>query len=450
MWPNYVIAIIGIFLAIAACFVKNRIGKAVLSILSLLIFFGFSFWLATFVLPVYIGVHGVIAFVLCGAVFVVIMLRAWQPFTLKIRRIAAVAVLGAAVIVSTVFIITEIHRNAITITQGDEVNLNVYKPFGRYWYVDGVLTHHESQVAVFDGEATLKLDGNLPRLDGATALYPLYAAFVQASYPAPEPAPDIKEYIEYGNLWRDLIEKDKNYDWENNIPLIACSRTSYAFENLIDGYADVIFLMGVSDEQWESAAERGLELVLTPVGCEAFVFFVHSLNSTENISSDDIRRIYSGEVTNWKEIGGRNAGIRAYQRPESSGSQVMLKQIMDGVPIAPAPREDVYSAMMGMVKRVANYKNYKNSLGYSFLYYARDMVKEHNIKFLSIDGIAPTNANIASSVYPFANDFYAITVRRNGEYLNPKRAENIDKLLAWITSPQGQYLVEATGYVPVN
>jgi phosphate transport system substrate-binding protein len=128
----------------------------------------------------------------------------------------------------------------------------------------------------------------------------------------------------------------------------------------------------------------------------------------------------------------------------------MLRQIMGDVPIAPAPEEDVFDMMMGMVKRVASYRNYRNSLGYSFLYYARNMVAEHNIKFLSIDGTPPTDANIASGAYPFANDFYAITVRREGEYLNPERTENIDKLLEWIASPQGQYLVEATGYIPMN
>jgi phosphate transport system substrate-binding protein len=78
------------------------------------------------------------------------------------------------------------------------------------------------------------------------------------------------------------------------------------------------------------------------------------------------------------------------------------------------------------------------------------MVGENKVKFLSIDGIAPTHENIASGSYPFADNFYAITVRADGEYLNSERTENIDSLLEWIASPQGQYLVEATGYVPIS
>ena len=62
----------------------------------------------------------------------------------------------------------------------------------------GVLTHHESQVAVLGVESALTLECNLPHLDGATALYPLYAAIVQAVCPAPEPALDIWIMSEQG------------------------------------------------------------------------------------------------------------------------------------------------------------------------------------------------------------------------------------------------------------
>jgi phosphate transport system substrate-binding protein len=104
--------------------------------------------------------------------------------------------------------------------------------------------------------------------------------------------------------------------------------------------------------------------------------------------------------------------------------------------------------MMGMYEVVAGYKNYKNSLGYSFLYYIRDMAGEKKIKFLTIDGIAPTVETIASGEYPFINDFYAVTVSNRSD-LDPEKAENIERLLAWIQSKQGQSLVEKTGYVTI-
>ena len=442
MWPLYVFGAVAAVFAIIACFVGNRAVKGLLSALS---FFGFllsALLSAAFLLPNYVGVNGLwLPFALCGAVFTVFMLFAWKPFGVKARRIAALSVAGAAILLTSVFIVPAVYRSSLP-QAGEEINLLRYAPFGNYWYVNGVLTHHETLAVRLGEEPALKLNGELPRLDGATALYPLYSAFVRAVYPAPEPSLDIPEYFPYGDLRRDNIDP--------NPYLAVCSKTSGAFENLIDGYADIVFLMGVSDEQRAMAEQKGLELELTPIGREAFVFFVNSRNSAANLSSDDIRRIYSGGITNWREVGGRNSEIRAYQRPDESGSQTMLKQIMGDTPLVPAPLDDIFDTMMGMYERVADYRNYRNSLGYSFLYYIRDMIGENKVKFLSVDGIAPTPENIVSGAYPFADSFYAITARSGGEYLNPERTENIDKLIEWVVSPQGRYIVGATGYIPIG
>jgi phosphate transport system substrate-binding protein len=441
MWIFYFIAVFGFISAVLACFVKNKVGKAILSVVSLLSFFVTSVISAGFILPSYIGVHRTcLLFVVCGAAFLIAMLFAWKPFKTKIRVISASSIAFITLIVTGIFTIPAIYQNSITINSHEEIWLGPYAPFGEYYYNEArELTHRETLAARLNEASTLKLHDNLPVLDGATALYPLYAAFVRAAYPEPEPSLDIPGYSPYG----DLREP-------SNESIVVCSRTAGAFENLIDGYADIVFLMGVSDEQRKFASDRGVELILTPIGREAFVFFVHRRNSANNLSSSDIKRIYSGEVTNWNEVGGKNNAIRAYQRPETSGSQTKLNEIMGDTPITPAPEDDVFDVMMGMVSRVASYRNYRNSLGYSFLYYVRDMLNEHNIKFLSIDGIEPTNEHIASGVYPYADDFYAVTVKRDGGYLNAERTENIDAFIGWILSEQGQYLVKATGYVPKN
>jgi len=388
---------------------------------------------------IYIGPHiHWLPYVLCGAAYLIVLLFILKPFDVKKRRAATLSLSGIIVLLVAIF--TPAVYRSLMPQEREEIDLNKFAPFGSYFYINGVLTHQETLAKQLNEESMLKLDGELPRLDGATALYPLYSAFVRATYPAPEPCSDMAEYSPRGCFrWR----------YTGHTYLILNSRTARAFENLIDGYADIIFLMGVSDEQRAIADEKGLELILTPIGREAFVFFVNSRNSISNLSTDDIRRIYSGEVTNWNEVGGRNSTIRAFQRPEGSGSQTMLKQIMDDTPLVPAPLNDTYSTMMWMYLRVAGYRNFRNSLGYSFLYYIRDLIGENRVKILSIDGVEPTTESIASGAYPFANDFYAITVRRDGEYLNLERTGNIDDLIEWMKSPQGQYLVEATGYVPI-
>ena len=441
----YILVIGSAVVGIGSCFLKNktirnRILKTLLSIgcFITLLFVVFFFF---FVIPYYVGVHGYwLSFVICGAFYLILLLLIWKPFKVKIRRIIVFSITGITLLLFGVFAVPEMYKSSLP-QAGEEINLSQYKPFGDYWYVDGILTHHESNVAKLNGESTLKLTNDLPRLDGATALYPLYSAFVRATYPEPEARIDNYEYFPYNDF--RLTDSD-------TVPLVVCSRTAAAFENLIDGYADVVFLMGVSDEQRLMAEEKGLDLILTPIGREAFVFFVNSRNKVSDISVDDIKGIYSGQITNWRGVGGGNNEIRAYQRPDESGSQTMLKQIMGDTRLVPAPLDTITDTMMGMYERVSSYRNYRNSLGYSFLYYIRDMIDENKVKFLSINGIEPTSENITNGTYPFANDFYAITVRSNGEYLNPERTENIDKLLEWIQSAQGQYLVEATGYVPIS
>jgi phosphate transport system substrate-binding protein len=442
MWPVQLFGVIAFVPALIACVIENKVGKAILCVISFFGFLIFAFLSSIFVFPLYVGVHSFwLSFVLCALVFFIAMVLTWNPFNKKIRLTAVLSLSGAVVLLLAIFVVPAVYRSSVPVSR-EEVNLWRYSPFGDWWYVGDVLTHHDSQVERLNEESTLKLYGELPRLDGATALYPVYSAFVRATYPMPEPNLDIPEYYAPHN---DFRRDDVEYR-----PIVACSRTAVAFENLIDGYVDIIFLMGVSDEQHQMAKERGLELTLTPIGREAFVFFVNSRNRVSNLSTDDIRRIYSGEATNWQEFGGRNNAIRAYQRPAESGSQTMLKQIMGDTPLAPALLDETLDTMMMMYVQVASYRNFRNSLGYSFLYYISDMIGENRVRFLSIDGIEPTSGNIASGAYPFANNFYAITVTGDGEFLNPERTDNINKLMEWVLSPQGQYLVDATGYVPIN
>lgn len=269
-------------------------------------------------------------------------------------------------------------------------------------------------LARLEEEATLQLSDSLPVIDGATALYPLYAAFAEATYPH-----DLEDY-EYRNL-------------------IGGNTTPEAFENLITGNADIIFCAQPSREQWEKVRETGETFVLTPIGKEAFVFFVHKDNPVTSLSSEQIRAIYSGKVINWRVLGGKNKKIMAFQRPAGSGSQTMLEHIMGDVPLMEAPQDNFVMGMGEIIDRTSTYQNRQNALGYSFLFFTQTMVANDAIRLLEIDGVVPTRENIANETYPFIGDFYAITLSQP--------SENTERLIKWVLSEQGQELVEKTGYV---
>jgi phosphate transport system substrate-binding protein len=159
------------------------------------------------------------------------------------------------------------------------------------------------------------------------------------------------------------------------------------------------------------------------------------------LSIHQIQGIYSGEIKNWSEVGGNNDRIRAFQRPENSGSQTMLQKIMEGKKLMIPLKEDMAAGMGDIIEQTANYRNYNNAIGYSFLFFATQMIQEREIRLINVDGIPPNKSTIQNREYPLTEEFYAITA--NSE--NP----NIEAFLQWILSPQGQYLVQKTGYTPI-
>jgi len=377
------------------------------------------------------SINLILAIIFIGS-FLICMLFVWKMFRVKNRLIAAICIAGTIVMSVGGIIGFKRYDDRRTLLStpaevdspggGRDISLIEYEPFRK-----------NTLAKSLDEPSDFLLQDNLPRLEGATALYPLYAAFARAVYPE-------ADYPVYST---------DNFYRINNNPVVTCSTTSGAFERLIDGKADIIFLAGLSDEQRGMAYDRGLELKLTPIGREAFVFFVNKRNYISNLTADEIRGIYSGRITNWREVGGKNDPIKPYQRAKNSGSQTMLLEIMGDTPLMSVPESDYFDMMYEIYRAVAVYKNYKNALGYSFLFYINEMIADNKIKLLSIDGVEPTADNIANGTYPFSNSFYAITVVREPEDdWEAERIANTERFIEWILSPQGQSLVEKTGYVP--
>lgn len=281
---------------------------------------------------------------------------------------------------------------------------------------------------------------DMPRLDGATAAYPVYAAFVQAVYKG------LGDYYETNKDNSDNKDIFSAFVSSNTYPLniVKCSKTIDAYENLINGAADIIFTAEPSEAQVEKLKAKGDEFVLTPIGSEAFVFFTNIKNPVDNLSIDEIQDIYSGKVTNWSQVGGENKSILPYQRPEDSGSQtIMQNKVMKGIKIL-KPTKETYAGGMGeIISEVASYKNARNSIGYSFMYYSSSMINSNQIKYISVDGIKPDKEVVRSRKYPFTVPVYAVTLKSNSN-------KNVKKLIEWILSDEGQNLIEKTGYTPVK
>ena len=121
----------------------------------------------------------------------------------------------------------------------------------------------------------------------------------------------------------------------------------------------------------------------------------------------------------------------------------MLIRFMAGTPIMKPPTEQVNDFMVGIINQVSDYKNKTNSIGFSFRYYMDGIIKNPNVKMLSISGIEPNVENIKNEYYPITTSIYAVTYKNNDN-------ENVQKLLDWILSSEGQEIIEKTGYVGIK
>lgn len=258
----------------------------------------------------------------------------------------------------------------------------------------------------------------MPILDGAEAAFPVYSAFANAAYE---------------NINQVMQERE----------VVTFTNTIYAYERLLSGDIDIYFGAEPSKEQREMANQQGKELVMTPIGKEAFVFFVNPKNPVSNLKVSEIKEIYAGNIKNWSKLGGENDRIIAFQRPKNSGSQTLLEKIMGDTSIMEPLKEDVPEGMGGIIEQVADYRNYDNSIGFSFRFFATGMNPNPDIKLLAINGIKPSPENIASGSYPFTATLYAITLKDN-----PKPA--IQPFLKWMQGAQGQEIIEKIGYIRVN
>ena len=276
--------------------------------------------------------------------------------------------------------------------QAKSIELDAYLPFDE-----------DSKAVTLD--ASLKLEGDLPVIDGAAALYPVFSGFVGSVYPA------------------DRV----HFDGENFTPDSAMqySNTRGAYKGIVDGTVDIAICVAPSEEQLAYARERGVELEFTPIGRDAFVFLVNRNNPVDNLTVEQLKGIYAGTYRNWSEVGGDNTHIAVLRRNEGSGSQSALVNFMGDTPV-----KTDYFSFLG------------RSIGFSFRFYVEGIVENGAVKLLALDGVYPSTENIRNGSYPIVNDFYAVT--RKGEE-NP----NVQAFVDWMLSEEGQAIVEGSGYVGV-
>ena len=132
--------------------------------------------------------------------------------------------------------------------------------------------------------------------------------------------------------------------------MLTFHKTTQSFRYLMDGEADMLICAQPADSVIETMKEEKFEYEMEPFSAEALVFVVNVNNPVESLTVEQIQKIYTGEIKNWKEVGGEDKEIVAVQRNKEAGSQVMMeKLVMGDLEMMDAPEELMPGDMGGLI-----------------------------------------------------------------------------------------------------
>lgn len=258
---------------------------------------------------------------------------------------------------------------------------------------------------------------NFPRMDGSTAMIPLGEAIA-------------------GVLLGETREEVAD--------LVQFNRTTQSFRNLMYGSCDIFIVSQPNAAVFTEMEDENFEVDMQPIATDALIFVVNEKNPVDNLTTEQVQKIYSGEITNWSEVGGNDEPILAFQRNEDAGSQALMKKLVMGdTPLMEAPTDTIIGSMGALMESVKSYDNSVNAIGYSIYYYANDMKMAQGLKILSVDGVEPNAETIRSGEYPHLNAYYCV-IPANAAEDAPNRI-----LYDWLQTPEGQRLLSMEGYVSI-
>lgn len=179
----------------------------------------------------------------------------------------------------------------------------------------------------------------------------------------------------------------------------------------------------------ERYGSLGVEI---PCAKDGITIYLNESNPVSNLTTDQLKKIYTGKITNWKDVGGNDAKIILYSRENNSGTYVYFKDnVLSGQDYSPSCQN-----LPGTAAVVNSVSKDVNGIGYGGHGYSK------GIKMAKINGVAPDKDNIANGKYPISRSLYM--------YLRNKPSGAMKKFIDWVLSSEGQKLVSEVGYFPIK
>jgi phosphate transport system substrate-binding protein len=223
---------------------------------------------------------------------------------------------------------------------------------------------------------------------------------------------------------------------------IQTSQTNGAMMNLIWGLTEIILRSTTASPDEKAAAEAaGVTLIETSIALDAFVFIKNYNNHVESLTLEQIRKIYTKQITNWSQVGGKNAPITAYTRPRNSGSEEAMRElVMKELEPSKFPEEQQIFGMAGLLWEM---ERDENGIGYIFKNYKEKIMHRQHEPAFAINGVFPDATSIKNRTYPLTTEVYAI-IRSDLDH-----GSMAYKLYEWLQSESAELVLQECGFIPL-
>lgn len=238
----------------------------------------------------------------------------------------------------------------------------------------------EPEITTTESVPSVALPESFPQLDSSTARIPitdaLYALFTE----------------EYGITG----------------PKPICSKTHQAWLNLADGTVDLILCIAPTDEEKEYLDQKNVDVEMRLYGCDGLAFIGNSANPVKNLTQEQIKGIYRGDIVNWSELGGPDAKITAYYRDDQSGSQRFFEDLVwKGETLPDFTKLNLFiSGAMEEITDMVIYDQY--AIGFNIMSYIDQTFSDTRLMFFSVDDVAPSTETLADNSYAYKTQAYVI------------------------------------------
>jgi phosphate transport system substrate-binding protein len=209
---------------------------------------------------------------------------------------------------------------------------------------------------------------------------------------------------------------------------------------LINGTTDVCEASrAMKDAEKKQLADKaGTPPVEIPVAKDGLSVYVNDSNPINELTMNQLKAIFTGKVTSWKELGGADSKIIPYSRENSSGTYVFFKEhVLQNADYTPRAQ-----AMPGTAAVVNAVVKEKFGIGYGGAAYAKGIKVLKIKKDEATPAVAPDDATIKNGTYPLSRPLFF--------YVRAKPSAEISAFTDWVLSAEGQGIVVKVGYFPIK